>query len=122
MYMRKIAAAACFATGAAMALAPLASADLGDTVASTLDSEIASQNSMLEFAALFTGNTEDITVATTPGVYDTIDPSVVPQITDPADASQLTALEYYLYGVNPIEAGISGASGPYNELNGALTE
>ncbi len=119
MNIRRIAAAAGFATGAALAFAPLASADPSSFVTSTLDSEIASQNSLLESAALFTGNTNDITVATVPGVYDTIDPSVVPQTTVPAD---VTALEYFLYGVNPIEAGISSASGPYNEFNGALTE
>ena len=38
--MRKIAVVSGFAAGAALALAPLASADLGDTVTSTLGSEI----------------------------------------------------------------------------------
>ena len=46
MYIRKLAAAAGFACGAALAFAPLAAADLGSTVTSTLDSEIASQNSL----------------------------------------------------------------------------
>jgi hypothetical protein len=90
-------------------------------VTSTLDSEIASENSLFEFEALLAGDSADVTKGGA-GVFDTIDPSDVPKITDPADASQLTTLEYELYGVNPIAAGISSDSGPYSEFNGALTE
>jgi len=122
MNMRKIAAAAAFATGAALAFAPLAAADLGDTVTSTLDSEIASQNSSFELDALLAGDSADITKGGT-GVYDSIISgdlsTVAPQATT---YGAVTPLESDLYGANPILAGISSDSGPYNELNGAVTE
>jgi hypothetical protein len=35
---------------------------------------------------------------------------------------EVTPLETEIYGANPILAGISSATGPYNEFNGALTE
>src|ERR1700692_2446833 len=124
MYTRKIAVVGGLAVGAALAFAPLASATPVDPtlVTDTLDSEISSENSLFEFEALLAGDSNDVTVATTPGTFDTILLTDVPKITDPADASQLTTLEYELYGVNPIAAGISGDSGPYSEFNGALTE
>ena len=123
MDIRKIAIAAGFATGAALAFAPIAAADLGGTVTSTLDSEIASQNSLFELDALFAGDSADITKGAT-GVYDSF--------TTPADLlkdapqattyGQVTPLETELYGANPILAGISSDTGPYSEFNGALTE
>ena len=71
MDTRKIAVAAALATGGALAFAPLASADLGDTVTSTLDSEIASQNALFETYGALSGDTADITKGGT-GVYDSI--------------------------------------------------
>lgn len=126
MHIRKIAAAAGFACGSALAFAPLASADLGDTVTSTLDSEIASQNALFETYAALAGDTADITKGGT-GVYDSIIPSdlstVAPHlVAGTANYGDVTQLETYLYGANPILAGISSDSGPYNEFNGALTE
>ena len=123
MNMRKIAAAAAFATGAALAFAPLAAADLGDTVTSTLDSEIASQNSAFELDALLAGDSADITKGGT-GIFDTFTTPAdllkdAPQATD---FGQVTTLETELYGANPILAGISSDTGPYSELNGAVTE
>ena len=122
MQIRKIAAAAMFATGASVALAPLASADPSEFAVSTLDSEIATQNSILETYALLTGDTADITKGGT-GVYDTINQTVTPHLV-PGDASygQVTPLETEIYGANPILAGISTDTGPYNVFNGALTE
>lgn len=81
-------------------------------------------NDLFQFDAALVGDSNDITVATTPGVFDTFASTAdllkdAPQTTVPAD---VTPLEYELYGVNPIAAGISGGTGPYNELNGALTE
>jgi hypothetical protein len=118
MHIRKIAAAAGFATGAALAFAPLASADTA-----TLDTEIASQNALFEYDALIAGDSADITKGGT-GVFDTF--------TTPADLlkdapqattyGEVTALETELYGANPIVAGISGDTGPYSEFNGALTQ
>ena len=120
MYMRKIAAAACFATGAALAFAPFAAAD---PATATLDSEIASENSLFETYAALSGDSADITKGGA-GVFDTF--------TTPADLvkdapqattyGEVTQLESYLYGANPIVAGISSDTGPYSEFNGALTE
>ncbi len=112
MNIRKIAAAATFATGAALAFAPLASADTA-----LLDSEISSQNSLFDFYALLAGDT--VTKATTPTGFDSVPLSDVPQATT---FGEVTPLETYLYGANPILAGISGDSGPYSEFNGALTQ
>jgi hypothetical protein len=118
MNIRRIAAAVTFATGAALAFAPLASADLGDTVTSTLDSEISSQNSLFELQALFAGVT-DVTKGGV-GVYDSVPLTDVPHA---LTYGAVTPLETELYGANPIVAGISsGISGPFNEYNGALTE
>jgi hypothetical protein len=127
MHVRKIAAAASLACGAALALAPLAQADLTSTVSSTLDAEIASQNSLFETYAALSGDAADITKGGT-GIYDSFTtpadlakdaPHLVPGVADYGDVTQL---ETYLYGANPIIAGISTASGPFSEFNGALTE
>ena len=72
MNIRRIAAAAAFATGATLAFAPLAAAVPDPTlVTDTLDSEISSLNSGFELDALFAGDSADITKATTPGAFDT---------------------------------------------------
>src|SRR6185437_15131531 len=101
MYVRKIAAAAGFACGAALAFAPLAAADLGSTVTSTLDAEIAAQNSLFETYAALSGDSADITKGGT-GVYDsiipadlhTVAPHLVPGV---ANYGEVTQLETYLY-------------------------
>lgn len=122
MYIRKIAAAAGFACGAALAFAPLASADPSDFAVSTLDSEIATQNSILETYALLTGDTAEITKGGA-GVYDTINQTVTPHLVPGISSyGQVTPLETEIYGANPILAGISTDTGPYNVFNGALTE
>jgi hypothetical protein len=125
MDIRKIAAAAVFATGAALAFAPLAAATPVDPtlVTDTLDSEIASQNSLFEFDALLAGDSADITKGGA-GVFDTF--------TTPADLAKdapttaalgaPTTLESELYGVNPIAAGISSDTGPFSEFNGAVIQ
>jgi hypothetical protein len=119
MYIRKLAAAAGLATGAALALAPLAQADLGDTVTSTLNTEIGAQNSLFELQAFFAGVSGDVTKGGI-GVYDSVPLSDVPHA---LTFGEVTPLESELYGTNPIVAGISsGISGPFNEYNGALTE
>jgi hypothetical protein len=127
MNIRKIAAAATFATGAAMAFAPLAAAVPDPTlVTDTLDSEIASLNSGFELDALFAGDSADITKGGA-GVFDTFKagdlvkdaPHLVPGTND---YGQVTPLETELYGANPILAGVSSDTGPYSAYNGALTE
>ena len=52
LYIRKIAAAASLATGAALALAPFAHADIQSTV---LDTEISIENHIFETEALLAG-------------------------------------------------------------------
>ncbi|MCV7332528.1 hypothetical protein [Mycobacterium cookii] len=123
MDIRKIAAAAALATGSALALAPLASADLTTTVTSTLDSEIALQNSIFELQAASAG--AEVTKATAPGQYDSLtnlSHDAPHLIANTASYGQVTPLETEIYGANPILAGISSETGPYNELNGALTQ
>jgi hypothetical protein len=122
MNIRKIAAAATFATGAAMAFAPLAAADPA-AVTSVLDSEISAENSLFETYAALAGDTGDITKGGT-GAFDTFTtPTLLlkdaPQATD---FGHVTTLDTELYGANPILAGISSDSGPYSEFNGALSQ
>lgn len=116
MNIRRIASAAAFATGAALALAPFAHADIESSV---LDSEISAENHLFELEALLAGQSNDVTVATLPGTFDTIPASDIPTT---ALNGAPTPLEYELYGVNPIAAGISSGTGPFNEFNGALTQ
>jgi hypothetical protein len=116
LYIRKIAAAASLATGAALALAPFAHADIESTV---LDSEVSVENHIFELEALLAGQSSDITVSTTPGVFDTIPASDIPTT---AAGGAPTTFETELYGVNPIAAGFSSNTGPFNEFNGALTQ
>ena len=70
MNLRKIAVVGGFAAGAALAFAPLASADT--PITSTVDSEITSLNSLFtEEAALAGVSSNDITTGAT-AVFDTI--------------------------------------------------
>ena len=123
MNIRKIAVVGSFAAGAALAFAPRAAADdlNGLDPTTVLDSEISSQNSLFELDALLAGDSSDITTSTTAGVYDDsiipADESIVAPTTSP-----FSTLDYELYGVSPGVAGVSGDTGPYDELNGALTE
>ena len=120
MYMRKIAAAAVFATGAALALAPLASADLGDTVTSTLGSEVASLNGLFQFDALLSGVPSGDYAPSGVGGLDTI--LIGDVLKDVPQSGTPSTLDYLLYGVDPFKAGVSGDSGAFSELNGALTQ
>jgi hypothetical protein len=114
VYIRKIAVAAGFATGAALALAPLASADT--PITSTVESEIASLNSLFDSQVALAGlPATDIT--TNSAGFDVVPLADAPQATVPAD---LTPLDYLLYGVNPIQAGIASDPGSFVVLNGAL--
>lgn len=126
MKVRKVATAAGLATGAAITFAPLASAAPADLIDfdSINASQISSLNSLFEFGAQLTGVPDS--AYDSYGGFLAINPGDVaeyaPKLVDPADAAQLTGLEYYLYGVDPIEAGISGQSGAYNVLNGAAIQ
>jgi hypothetical protein len=126
MKVRKIAAAAGLATGAALAFAPLASAAPTDLIDfdSINSSEIASLNSLFQLGAQLTGVPDTAYSAASPGGFLVIDAEDLATYAppDPATAADVTPLEFYLYGVNPIEAGISSGSGAYNVFNGAAIQ
>jgi hypothetical protein len=88
MDIRKIAVVGGFAAAAALTSAPLASAD---PLTATVDSEIASLNSIFETDAAIAGDSADVTLGGT-GVLDTILPADAP------DVAPLTTLDYELYG------------------------
>jgi hypothetical protein len=126
MSIRKIAVVGGFAVGAAVAFAPLAAADPTD-ITSTVDTEITSLNSLFTAEADLAGvPSGDIEGGTTAGTFEFINPmdvaTVAPHLTNVADASQVTPLEFELYGVDPIAAGISSDSGAFDVFNGALGE
>lgn len=112
-----------FATGASLAFAPLAAADVTPVV----DSEISAENSLFETYAALSGDTADITKGGT-GVFDTFTtPADLAKdaphlIANTANYGEVTPLETYLYGANPILAGISSDTGPYSAFNGAESQ
>jgi hypothetical protein len=123
MDIRKIAVVGGFAVAAALTSAPLASAD---DLTTTVDSEIASLNSIFETEAAIAGDSADVTLGGT-GVLDTILPADAP------DAAPLTTLDYELYGPlanlligvdNPISDApyLDPAPGAQDVSNGALVE
>jgi hypothetical protein len=117
MDIRKIAAAAALASGAALALAPLASADPVD-LTSTVSSEIASLNSSFSFEALLAGDSSDVIApsAIANPLYDTIPLSFAPDT-----GSTPTTFGEYLYGVDSI-AQAGSQPGAYDLFNGATGE
>jgi hypothetical protein len=116
--IRKIAVVGGFAVGAALAFAPLASAD---TLTSTVDSEVALLNSLFLSDTTLAGvPASELVTSTTPGVFDIVNPL---DITAVQGAGTIpTAFDYLVYGINPIGAGLASDPGAYNVLNGALTE
>jgi hypothetical protein len=123
MDIRKIAVVGGFVVVAALASAPFASADVLTT---TVDSEIASLNSLFDSEASLAGDSGDVVTGGT-GVLDTISP------TDAPDAAPLTTLDSELYGPfasllvgvdNPVSgaAYLDAAPGAQDVGNGALAE
>jgi hypothetical protein len=123
MDIRKIAVVGGFAVAAALTSAPLATAD---DLTTTVDSEIASLNSIFESEAAIAGDSADVTPGGT-GVLDTILPADAP------DAAPLTTLDYELYGPfaslligvdNPVSLApyLDPAPGAQDVSNGALAE
>ena len=111
MDIRKI-AVGIIAAGAALAFAPVASAD---DLTTTVDSEISSLNSIFESEAAIAGDSAD--VVSSSGVLDTI------PLTDAPDAAPFTTLSYELYGLFPgLLDTTDPAPGAYDVFNGALTE
>jgi hypothetical protein len=141
MYIRKIAAAATFATGAALALAPFASADASSDsidsllsgaasaaaadpaaldaatvvpITSTVSGEIASLNSLFTF---------DTTLAGVPSA-DIITAADGFKIINPLDVTTLessnTLFDELVYGFNP--SNLTTDPGAYDVLNGAISK
>ncbi|MGA8329682.1 MAG: hypothetical protein WB777_10360 [Mycobacterium sp.] len=117
MDIRKIAVVGGFAVAAALTSAPLASAD---DLTPTVDSEIASLNSIFESEAAIAGDSADVTLGGT-GALDTITPSDAPIV------APLTTLDYELYGPWADSLSANGlltdtAPGAQDVFNGALVE
>ncbi len=115
MYIRKIAAAAGFACGAALAFAPLAAAAPVDPtlVTDTLGSEVSSLNGLFQFDALLAGVPSTDYAATGVNGIDTILTADVSK--DVPLSGTPSTLDYELYGVNPFAAGVSGDSSAAND-------
>jgi hypothetical protein len=114
MNIGKVAAIGGFAVGAAVAFAPLAAAD---DLTTAVDSEISSLNSIFDTEALLAGDYGDI--VHNPGTFDTVPVGDAPPA---VDSSELTTLDYELYGVDPLKDAISPSPGADDLFNGALAE
>jgi hypothetical protein len=112
MNMRKIAVVGGFAVGAALASAPIASAD---DLTSIVDSEISLSNSIFDTEAALAGDSANVVPGTTGQPFDTI------SLLDAPHSGTPTLLDFELYGLNPI-ANSASDPGSYNVFNGALTE
>lgn len=110
MDIRKIAVVGGFAAGAALSLAPIASADDLTSIDAT---EISSLNALFTVDADLAGDSSD--VVTHAGSFDTI-----PVADAPTDGTG--TLDSLLYGVDPLAAGPSSDPGSYDVLNGAVIE
>jgi hypothetical protein len=115
MDIRKIAVVGSFAAGAALGLAPLASAAPTDPVTPLLSGEESILNSIFVGDADLAGVGKDVIPPTPTQPFDTIPLADAPHTGTP------TLLDYELYGLNPI-ANSATDPGAYNVFNGALTE
>ena len=114
MNIRNIAVLGGLAAGAALAFAPLASAD-------TIGDAVSSEESLLN--SIFVS---DATLANVPsGDYSLVDGLEVVKLADIPDvqgtATALTPFDYLVYGLNPAD-NLATDPGSYNVLNGALSE
>lgn len=113
MNIRKIAVVGGFAVGAALAFAPLASAD---DLTSVLDSEIASENSLFQLDTTLAGvPSSDYSVV---NGFDTINSNDISAV----QGTGTTPFDYLIYGVDPSKAGLATDPASYNDLNGAVTK
>jgi hypothetical protein len=120
MDIRKIAVVGSFAAGAALAFAPLASAD---PLTATVDSEVASLNALFLSDTTLAGvPTSDLEISTTPGVFDIVNPTDIAAVQGTGPTLGVTPFDFLIYGVDPANAGLATDPGSYNVLNGALTE
>ncbi|MFZ0716003.1 hypothetical protein [Mycobacterium sp.] len=113
MDVRKIGAVGGFAVGAALTLAPLASAD---TLTDTVDSEISTLNSIFVSEVAISGGPASGEIITNgANTFDTTTLLYAP------DSGTPTLLDYELYGLNPI-SNASPDPGAYDVFNGSLAE
>src|ERR1700728_2441042 len=95
MNLRKIAVVGGFAVGAALTLAPLASADNTTDLTSAVSSEIASLNSTFTSDATLFGVGSDLIAPTAGQPFETISLLGAP------DTGTPNAFDYFLYGLDP---------------------
>ena len=117
MDIRKIAVVGGFAVGAALTLAPLASADNTTDLTSAVSSEIASLNSTFTSDATLFGVGSDLIAPTAGQPFETISLLGAP------DTGTPNAFDYFLYGLNPAPEPAGNAvsdPGAYDLFNGAL--
>jgi hypothetical protein len=116
MNLRKIAVVGGFAVGAALTLAPLASADNTTDLTSAVDSEITSLNSLF---------TSDTTLAAVPpgdisipgaDLFDTIKAADVSAV----EGNGSTLFDELVYGFNP--KSVTPDPGAYDVFNGAIAK
>lgn len=112
MNIRKMSVVTGLAVAAALAFAPLAAAD---DLTTTVDSEIASLNSIFETEAAIAGDSADVVKGAT-GVFDTI------PLADAPVTAPLTTLDYELYGPFAWALDLDPNPGAYDVFNGALVE
>jgi hypothetical protein len=115
MKIRKIAVLGGFAAGAALTLAPIASAD---DLSSVVSGEESLLNSIFVGDADSAGVGSDVTAATSTNPFDIITPADIATV----QGSGTTPFDYLIYGVDPSAAGLASDPGSYNVFNGALTE
>jgi hypothetical protein len=115
MDIRKIAVVGSFAAGAALALAPLASAAPTDPITSILGGEEASLNSLFVTDADLAGVGGDVTGPTATNPFDIITPADIATV----QGNGTTPFDFLVYGVDPTKAGLASDPGAFNLFNGA---
>jgi hypothetical protein len=119
MQIRKIAVVGGLAAGAALAFAPLASAD---DLSSVVSGEESLLNSIFVGDADAAGVGSDVTAATSTNPFDIITPADIATVQGSGATLGTTPFDYLIYGVDPTAAGLASDPGSYNVFNGALTE
>jgi len=112
MNVRKFAVLGSLAAGAALAFAPLASAD---DLTSVLSGEESLLNGQFDLDALLAGDYSDVTQPTAADPFAMITPADIGTV----QGTGTTPFDYLVYGVDPSNAGLAGDPGSYNVLNGA---
>src|SRR5271165_1714618 len=97
MDIRKIAVVGSFAAGAALALAPLASAAPTDPLISVVGSEESLLNSLFVGDASLAGDSSDVTAPTATNPFDIITPSDISTV----QGTGTTPFDYLIYGLDP---------------------